>query len=196
MSVESTYPSIRVLSEVRFAARTRCPRSRSPALGSSQVAAARSRSAGRCRAARPAMHRGDSNSRLGVRGGSAYRGVGAAEAEKHKPLPPPRCQRSPPASPGTMSAGADSARLTTAREYHGRAHPTPDIPRQPGVIERVEDPVPLRDIQIGLLRRHSPQPSTQQPGRQPEPPQALRPQCRLAAARSSHESMIATLSCL
>jgi hypothetical protein len=48
-------------------------------------------------------------------------------------------------------------------------HAIPSHPqrRQPSPIERIEDPVPLRDVQIGLLHRHAPKPSIQQSRRNP-----------------------------
>ena len=46
--------------------------------------------------------------------------------------------------------------------------------RQLRVVERVEDPVPLTDVQIGLLRRHRPQPGASSPGDSPAS-QAPRP---------------------
>ena len=59
-----------------------------------------------------------------------------------------------------MSAGAESARLTTAsarRSSHRRER------RQLGVVERVEDPISLGDVEIGLLRRDRPKPALIKP---------------------------------
>ena len=78
------------------------------------------------------------------------------------------------------------ARVDAAARDDSRAS-RPQIPprrsvgsRQLRVVERVEDPVPLRDVEIGLLRRHAPKPGAEQPGSEARLPASCSTQVRLA----------------
>ena len=69
-----------------------------------------------------------------------------------------------------MSAGAESARSTTAR--HQAAQLPPPRVGSCVVVEGIEDPVALADVEIGLLRRHGPNPALISPGEKPALAQA------------------------
>ena len=87
-------------------------------------------------------------------------------------------------SPGTMSAGAESARATTPRQ--ARRSPAPSA-RQLGVVERVEDPVALGDVEVGLLRRrHRPSPALSRPGESAGARQLVDAWCRWGSRAERH----------
>ena len=119
--------------------------------------------------------------------GEAAAAVRGSGAEKVQDVPTPTGTPTPAARrvdvsrPGTMSAGADSARATTACHQAAQSRPSGG---KLGVVEGVEDAVALRDVEIGLLSGHRPQPRAHQPRRKPEPRQLLKLVPRGTNARS------------
>ena len=145
--------------------RTHARRFRSPAPRPSAAAPVRSRSGGRRRASHgpgvPSCRRLTSSNPAAPAGG----GESGGEQPRH--------------DVGRCRFGSLDHRPGIGRP----ADPVPPVPRQVRVVERVEDAVSLRNVQISLLRRNRPQPSAQQSRRNaPNPRQLPHP------GPSGHES--------
>ena len=164
--------------------RSRAQRSRSASASFFSGGAARSRSADRRRAVRTRTGSGAGSNcefrRLeqGAGGGFALNFFGGAlpatpgpVGEKYKALHPPLEHPTPAASrleassPGTIVGGSGSGPF---------AHSSPPAGGSPAhasgqrlVVERIEDPVALADVEVGLLGRHGPQAGAQHPRREP-----------------------------
>ena len=132
------------IASARFFRRRRASRSRSPARSRAEADLLSRDQLRQLRQGRVADH-----AALAGAGKRRLQHPGAISAGPIRPVPPP-----PGSSPPSRR----------------RLQPAPEGP----VVERVEDPVPLPDIQVRLIRRDAPEPCAHQPGREPGPRQLLR----------------------
>ena len=193
-----TKPSVRVVSEVRLPSKPapgdpdrEAPRARAAAGARSRSAGRRPRgretSAGARRSSRGRPRRGAAplDAPEGGRCGPVRSAASRAGYAQQRSAPGPRCPR-PRASrreqPGTISAGADSARRTTSSQPGPRRRASGR--RRGRVVERGEDAVAGADVEVGLDRRDLGRARrSSHPAASPRPRRGPRDRCEPAAGR-------------